>query len=317
MSFNIIGAASAFPKKHMANEEFTEFLETSDEWIYTRTGIKKRYVATDEHLVDFATKSAEKALINAKTAASELDFIIFATMGGDYATPSHACMVQKRIGANCPALDINSACTGFLYALDVASAYLDSGKAKKILVVCAELMSLNIDWTDRGTCVLFGDGAASIVLEKGDGLLSISVESDGNDEILVQGGPRGNNPFLTATKKKEFVVMDGKEIFKFAVSKMINDINMHLDKCNLTFDDIKAVIPHQANARIISAAAGRMGDSEGKFICQIENYGNTVSATIPIVLSNMLNNGELVKGDIIALSAFGGGLTSGACIIKI
>ncbi len=317
MSFNILGMGTAFPKRQVTNDELSLFLDTSDEWIYSRTGIKSRHVSTGESLVDISTDAARVALENAGIEVDKLDLIIVSTMGGDYYTPSHACMVQKALGATCPAFDMNAACTGYVYALDIAAAYMDSGRAEHVLVVSAELMSSIIDWKDRATCVLFGDGAAATVLKKGDGLLYSKLTASGDDEALVSGGPVGNNPFETRKKRKPYISMDGGAIFKFAVSTLTKGIPEALEKCGLTMGDIKAIVPHQANGRIIAAATKMLAGSEGKFVVDLEDYGNTSSASLPIALSNMMARGELDKGDNIALCAFGGGLTTGVCIIKI
>lgn len=317
MSFSIIGTGSAFPNLNLTNDDLKQHLDTDDEWIFPRTGIKSRYIATTESLVDIATAAAKEALEDAKIKPDELDLIILSTIGGDYCIPAHACMVQKGLGATCPAFDLNAACTGFVYALDVAAAYLDSKKAKNILIVSAELMSSYIDWRDRSTCILFGDGAGAAVLTRGDSLLGIRLSAKGDDELLTVGGAIGNSPYINRQTKSPYLNMVGPEIFKFAVNSMCDDLTFLLNECGLVLTDLKKIIPHQANYRIINAARQRLGDTDNRLVCDIAEYGNTSSASIPITLSKMFRTGEIEKGDIIALSAYGGGLTTGACIIKI
>ncbi len=317
MSLRIIGTGKSLPDFLLSNEKLSTMLDTSDEWIVSRTGIKYRHISTGETLSDLATKAAGEAISNAKVLPSEIDLIIATTIGGEYLTPSLACVIQKRIGAVCPAFDINAACTGFIYALNISKAYFDSAMAKKILIVSAEMMSSYVDWKDRSSCVLFGDGAGAVLLEKGSNLLEITISATGDEDLLKIGGMKGNNPFSTKQPENPYLKMNGKDVFKFAVSSMCNDIGLVLKKAGLTMNDIKKVIPHQANMRIINFAKEKLGIPDDKIVSAIDRFGNTSSASIPILIAELIENKELAIGDLVVLSAFGGGLTNGACIIRI
>jgi len=317
MSFKITGVGNALPEYILSNDKLSTMLDTSDEWISTRTGIRNRYILTSETITELAAIAANKALNHAGLKPEDLDLIICSTLGGEYLTPSLGCLLQKEIGAVCPALDINAACSGFIYALEMAAAFLDSGRMGKILVIAAERMSSYVDWKDRSSCVLFGDGAGCVILEKGENLLSIKLTAKGNDDFLVIGGSKGNSPFIKTEPKHEFLIMNGQEVFKFAVNSMCHDILDVLKEAGLTISDVKKFIPHQANQRIISLAKDKLKIPDDKIVSEIGKYGNTSSASIPIIISELVESGELVKDDIIVLSAFGGGFTTGACVIKI
>ncbi|MEG2038472.1 MAG: beta-ketoacyl-ACP synthase III [Oscillospiraceae bacterium] len=317
MSFHILGTAKALPEFVLTNERLSTMVDTNDEWITSRTGIKNRFIITSETLADLAVEAAKSAIAKSGIDANQLDLIICATMGGDYIVPSLACVIQKRISAGCPAFDINVACTGFIYALDIASAYFDSGKASRILIVSAEMMSNYIDWTDRSTCVLFGDGAGSVVLEKGNNLLAIRLTACGDEETLTVRGVQGNSPFKQNNDVNTFLQMNGGEVFRFAVNSICKDITFVLSQAGISIEQIAKVIPHQANMRIIKSAKERLGIPEEKMVSSIERYGNTSAASIPIMLAELIENGQLHDGDLAVLAAFGGGLTTGACIIKI
>ena len=317
MSFHIAGTGSAHPKYVLTNDKLSEFLDTSDEWISTRTGIKTRFVCTDETLCSLAANAAKKALAAADIGAEKLDLIIVSTLQGDCLTPSLSCMVQREIGAACPAFDINAACSGFLYALQTAAAFLDSGRAETVLVCAAEMMSKHVDWNDRASCVLFGDGAGCVVLQKGDGLRAMHLSAKGDDrELLVVGTHGGNSPFSTVQYPSPWLSMAGGEVFRFAVTSMVHDIRTVLADAGLSIGDIKYIIPHQANLRILKAAADRLKVSEEKVAAGLERYGNTSSASIPLVLDELARGKRITRGDILVFSAFGGGLTTGACVIK-
>ena len=316
MSFNIIGTGSAYPECSKTNEELSKFIETSDEWITTRTGIKSRHISTSESMLDFCTKAGALALQNASTEAEELDLIICATIRGDTITPSLACMVQKELGAHCPAFDLNAACTGFIYALDVALGYFARKKAKKILVIAAEAMSKLVDWKDRSTCVLFGDGAGAVVLAEGDGLLSIKITASGSKDFLKIDSTAGNCPFAEPSEHNPFLEMNGKEVYKFAVASMCGDLEEVIREAGLTQQNIDFVLPHQANSRIIETAKTKLDIPAEKYRTNIARFGNTSSASIPILLDELNRAGELEEGNTLALSAFGGGLTTGACVIQ-
>lgn len=316
MSFRIIGTGSAHPACSKTNDDLAGFLDTSDEWIYSRTGIRSRYVCTDETISDVAEAAARAALENAGTDAGELDGIICTTIRGDYFTPSLACVIQERLGARCPAFDINAACTGFLYALDVAAGFFAWKRTKKILVVSCENMSKLLDWSDRSTCVLFGDGAGAVVLSEGDGLLSIRVSAQGNRKIMFIPNVSGDSPFNRAPRPKSVLTMQGHDVYKFAVGEMVAQLEGAVRDAGLEQKDVTWVLPHQANLRIIDAAKKRLEIPEERYCCNIAHYGNISSAAIPILMDELNRKDTFRTGDILAMVAFGGGLTSGACVLR-
>lgn len=317
MSFSIAGTGRAHPKFILTNDVLSEFLDTSDQWIASRTGIRSRYIATDETLCQLASQAGQRALDRAGWEAGELDLILCSTVQGDYITPSLSCQVQQQIGAGCPAFDLNAACSGFLYGLETAAAFLDSGRAQRILLISAEMMSRHVDWTDRSTCVLFGDGAGAVALEKGNGLKAMRLTAKGDEKGLLQiGGHSGNNPYATAEAPPEALAMQGGEVFKFAVSSMCRDIRKVVEQAGLTMEQVALVLPHQANLRILQSAEERLGLREEQVVSTIDHYGNTSSASIPLMLDELAEAGRLHRGDYLVLSAFGGGLTSGACVVQ-
>lgn len=317
MSFQMVGFGRAHPSFCLSNEALSAFVDTSDEWITTRTGIQSRYICTEETLLDLSCSAAKQALESAGCAPLDLDYIICTTIQADTLTPSLACMVQRAIGAECPAFDLNAACTGFIYALDVARAFFDSGSARKILIVSAEQMSKHVDWTDRETCVLFGDGAGAVVLAKGEGLIGLKLTARGDDSVLKIKAGTGNNPFSKKIPEKHYLKMAGKEVFKFAVTSMVTDLRQLLEKNGMDISGIHKIVAHQANLRILKAAADKLNAAESQIAVNIQRYGNTSSASIPICLSELVERGDVQKGDLIAFAAFGGGLTSAACIIQL
>jgi 3-oxoacyl-[acyl-carrier-protein] synthase-3 len=316
MSFTIIGTGSTAPSCVKDNNELSKIMDTTDEWISIRTGIKQRHICINETAADLAFEASVKALENAKITADELDLIICPTSRGDYIIPSLACIVQERLGACCPAFDINAACSGFVFALDIAAGYFARKGVKKILVVASETMSKLVDWKDRSTCVLFGDGVGAVVLAKGEDLLSIRLTSKGTAASLYIPHISGNCPFGGLNAKDTCMHMEGKEIYKFAVSSICNDLSYVINKAGLSEGDIKYVLSHQANMRIIDAAQSRMNIPRERFLTNIDNYGNTSSASIPILLDEANREGKFKKGDLLALTAFGAGLTTGACILR-
>lgn len=316
MNFKILGTGSAHPACSKTNNDLAEFLDTSDEWIYSRTGIKSRYVCTSETISDVAEAAGRAALENAGVDASELDGIICTTIRGDYFTPSLACVLQKRLGASCPAFDMNAACTGFIYALDVAAGFFARGRVKKILIVSCENMSKMLDWKDRSNCVLFGDGSGAAVLGEGDNLLSIHVSAYGNPDIMFIPNVSGDSPFNTAPCPKSVLTMNGHEVYKFAVSAMADELKLVVEEAGLEQKDVTWVLPHQANIRIINAAKKRLDIPGERYLSNMERYGNISSASIPILLDELNRKNTFREGDILTLVAFGGGLTSGACVIR-
>ena len=315
MSFSIAGTGSALPEQEITNEMLGSFLDTSDEWIKSRTGIQTRHVCKEESLTDLSVKAGIKALEMANIEAKDLDLIICSTISADHITPSLACEVQKAMGASCPAFDINAACSGFIYALDIAEGYFKRKKDSKILIISADAMSRLVDWRDRSICVLFADGAGAVVLKEGDDLQAITLSAVGDDKILLANGPRGNSPFTNEELSDPFVSMNGKEVYRFAVSSSVRDLMKVLSMSQLQEEDIDFVLLHQANARILEAVSARMNVPQEKFPSNIAHCGNTSSASIPILLDELNGQGKLKPGMKLAMSAFGGGLTTGACII--
>lgn len=316
MSFKIIGTGSAHPACSRTNDDLAKIMDTSDEWIYSRTGIKSRYVCTDETITDVAVAAAEAALENAGIGASELDGIICTTIRGDYFTPSLACCIQEQIGARCPAFDMNAACTGFLYALDTADGFFVRKRVKKLLVVSCENMSKLLDWKDRSTCCLFGDGAGAVVLAEGEGLLSIRVAAYGSKDIMFIPNVSGNSPFNRTACPPSVLTWRGHDVYRFAVGEMASQLEAAIRDAGLEQSDITWVLPHQANLRIIDSAKKRLNIPAERYCTNIEHYGNISSAAIPILMDELNRKGTFHPGDFLAMVAFGGGLTSGACVIR-
>lgn len=319
MSFTILGTGSALPKHIVTNEDLSRIVDTSDEWIRSRTGIAERRICDTESATDLAYEAAIQALADSGCKIDELDLIICATISADYIIPSMACILQQRLGAICPAFDINAACTGFVYGLDVAAGYFARKPNQKILLVAAEKMSRLVDWQDRSTCVLFGDGAGAVVLGKGDDLLAIQLGAEGKIDPLYAHAQIGNNPFCTAEQNEKasaYLYMDGQEVFRFAVTAMTKTIEAALAEANLTKEQITYLLPHQANIRIIESARNRLRMSEEQCLTNIATHGNTSAAGIAILLDEANKSGKLKSGDILAFTAFGGGLTTGACIMR-
>ncbi|MPM54921.1 3-oxoacyl-[acyl-carrier-protein] synthase 3 [bioreactor metagenome] len=317
----IEGLGKYTPAHLVTNDQLSEIIDTSDEWIYSRTGIKSRYISKGEDTSYMAAKAGEKALENANISPLDVDLLVVATCTPDMFTPSTACIVQSIIGAdNALAFDISAACSGFIYGLDVAKAMMASNNYKHALVIGAENLSKSLDWEDRSTCVLFGDGAGAAVLSKSDniGLMSSFCKSVGEKyECLTIGGNDVDSPFVESkTIRDSKLRMDGGEIFKFAISVIVSSINKILEENNLDINDIDYIIPHQANVRIIQYAAKKLKVDMNKFYTNMEEYGNTSGASIPIALSDMSEKGLLKKDSKIILVGFGAGLTYGATLIN-
>tara|TARA_B100000686_G_C16587061_1_gene861253 strand:- start:37 stop:993 length:957 start_codon:yes stop_codon:yes gene_type:complete len=313
----IIGFGHYLPSKVLKNNDFTKFVDTSDEWIFSRTGIKQRHIASKDELTsDLAIKASESAIKSAKIKTKDIDCIIVATTTPDDTFPSTATKIQNHFKMNnIPAFDIQAVCSGFIYSLQVADSFIRSGKSKNILVIGAETLSKIVDWNDRRTCVLFGDGAGAVVLSSNNGnggILSTKLYSDGSwhDSLYSDGGPSKN-------QEVGKIRMNGKDIFKQAVNKLTEATNEALQECQLNVGDINWFIPHQANQRIISSTAKKLGINSKKTISTVEFHANTSAASIPLAMSCSVKSGILKKGDIIALCAIGGGLTWGSCIVKI
>ena len=316
MSFRIIGTGSYVPEKVVTNFDLAEVIDTSDEWIKQRVGISERHISTDESAAEMGYKAALNALEMSNVKPEELDLIIVASISNDTICPTAAGTIQKLLGAKCPAFDVNSACSGFLFAIDTAAGFFARGKVKKALVVGSERMSRIIDWKDRGTCVIFGDGAGAAVLEEGDGYLESKIATYGGDDVIKIPSGTDASPYYNKETEAAHVFMDGQETFKFAVNTITSEIQEITEKAGLSVEDIKYVVPHQANIRIIQFASKRLGLPMEKFFVNIEKYGNTSAASIPMALDELNRTGDLKRGDIIAMTAFGGALSSATCNIK-
>ncbi|AOY77351.1 beta-ketoacyl-ACP synthase III [Clostridium formicaceticum] len=320
----ITGIGSYLPDKIFTNSDIEKMVETSDEWIVTRTGIKQRRVVDEKTAAsDLATKAAEKAIEDAGMDAKEIDLIIVATATPDMAFPSTACIVQKNIAAvNAAALDISAACTGFVYALTVGEQFIKTGFYKNALIIGAETMSKVIDWQDRNTCVLFGDGAGAVVLEKteeGMGILSSYLGADGESGdclTIPAGGSRLPATYETVDNRLHCIKMDGSEVFKFAVRVMASAALKALEKSNINLEEVDFLIPHQANIRIIEAAAKRLKLPMEKVYVNLDQYGNMSAASVPVALDEAVKKGLIKKGDTVVMVAFGGGLTWGSTVVK-
>ncbi|MCK9604345.1 MAG: ketoacyl-ACP synthase III [Candidatus Omnitrophica bacterium] len=319
----IIGLGEYLPKKILTNADLEKMVDTSDEWIITRTGIKERRLAAKNEVTsDMALKAAKQALDNAGLKAADLDLIIVATITGDMPFPAVACILQNALGAKAAVcFDISAACAGFVYAIAVAQQFIARGTYKNALVVGAETLSSITDWQDRNTCVLFGDGAGAVVLSevKSGGILSTHMGSDGSKAGLLMmpgGGSRNPASKETLEKRMHYLKMQGNEIFKLAVTIMAEAAQVALKKAGLECQDIDLVIPHQANIRIIMAMAKKLKLPKEKIYLNIEKYGNMSSASTATALCEAAKSGRIKKGDIVLLDAFGAGLVWGACVIK-
>lgn len=317
MSFKIIGTGSYVPPKVVTNDDLTVFLDTSDEWISTRSGIKQHHVVTDETTSELATKAAQNALENAGISADELDMILCATVSSEYISPSIACLLQRNLGAQCPCLDLNAACTAWIYLIDTAAAFFCKGGIRKMLVVGAESMSRVLNWHERSTCVLFGDSAGAAVLEAGNNYLGSSFVTAGGDDVIAIPTKKGISPWYERDEQLPLVHMNGQETYKFAVSNFPKRVAEVVAKAGLEEKDLDWVIPHQANKRIIDGAARRMKDIPAEHFCvNIQKYGNTSAASIPLAMDEWNRAGKFQRGDLIAMVAFGGGLSSAACLLR-
>lgn len=319
----ITATGMAVPSKVLTNDELSKIVDTTDEWIRTRTGMVQRYVTNGhEASSDIALAASRQALESAGMAPNELDAIILATITPDYIFPSTACVLQSRLGAgSCAAFDLSAACTGFVYALSVADGFIASGAFQKILVVGVDLLTKTVNWHDRGTSVLFGDGAGAVVVEpSGDkGVLGSTLHANGDlAELLYQpcGGSRIPMSHEALDKGKQYIVVKGREIYRHATSCMPEAVLEVLQKCGKTLEDVKLIIPHQANLRIIEAVGQRLNLPIEKFYINIQKYANTSAATVPIAIHEALLDGSIREGDLVVTVSFGAGLTWGANLIQ-
>ena len=316
----VVGLGHYLPERVVPNSEFEATLDTSDEWIKSRSGIESRHFAADgETTSDIATKAARNALTNAGLTANDLDAIVLATSTADLTFPSAATMVQAALGMNRGfAFDVQAVCAGFIYAMANANALIISGQAKRIMVIGAETFSRIMDWSDRSTCVLFGDGAGAVILEAQDGvgdktdrgILSVDLNSDGQhrDILYVDGG--------VSTQTTGFLRMQGKEVFRHAVEKLAKTASIAMEKAGIANDEVDWIVPHQANIRIIQGTAKKLGLSMDNVVVTVQNHGNTSAASIPLALSVGVERGQIKRGDVIVTEAIGGGLAWGAVVLR-
>lgn len=320
MGTRIIGTGSCLPETIVTNDDLAKIMDTSDEWIRTRTGIKERHLAKEETTAGMSTEAAKRAMENAGVTAEEIDLIIVGTVSADQVTPACACEVQAAIGADrAAAFDINAACSGFMFALNIVHAYLETGIYKTALIIGAETLSKIMDWGDRSTCVLFGDGAGAAVVRADDraGLLAFDQGSDGvRGRALACPNRSNNNPLVKTSKELQYVHMDGREVYKFAVTQVPASLQKTIAAAGLTVDDIDYFALHQANIRILQAVSKRLKVSEDKFPISLDHCGNISAASVPILLDEMNRGGLLKPGMKIALSGFGGGLTWASAVLE-
>lgn len=325
----ILGCGMYIPSDLATNEDFARFVDTSDEWITTRTGIKTRHMANGILTYQMGTEAAKQALREAGVTADQIDLVIGTTVTGDFLTPSMSCMVAGELGmTEVPCMDLNAACAGFVYALDVAQKYLASGDVKRILIVSSEMVTRMVDYTDRSTCVLFGDGAGAMVVAKGEGGFATYISGDpsGAEKIFTKL-PMSDSPFRTKTPQWKnplmqdyplgLMYMDGNDVYKFAVSAMPRAVEIAAKRLGITADQLDLIVPHQANIRIVQTAMKKLGLPMERCYCNIDEYGNTSSACIPVCLHELRQAGRLKSGMKICLVGFGAGLVYGAAAFEI
>ena len=319
MTTRIVGTGAYVPEQIATNDDLARIVETNDEWIRSRTGIGERRIATTETNSYMAAQAAKQALDQAGIAPEDVDLILLATSSPDYCFPNGACEIQEQIGAvNAAGYDISAACTGFVFALNTAHAFIQAGIYRTALVVGADVLSKLLDWTDRGTCVLFGDGAGAVVVQAADrGVIGVKMHSDGTKGGVLTCGSRTNGNFLLGKKPElGYMTMDGQEVFKFAVKKVPEIIKELLEENRTSLEEIRYFVLHQAEYRIIEAVAKRLKADISKFPANMERYGNTSGGSIPLLLDEMNRKGMLAPGDKIVLSGFGAGLTWGATLVE-
>ena len=316
----ITGTGSYLPEKALSNHDLEKIVDTTHQWIHDRTGINKRHIAAEgQSTVDLAERAARRALEAAGKTAQDIDLIIVATTTPDRVFPSTACLLQKNLDRHgCTAFDIQAVCTGFVYAMGVADKFIKTGTSKCALVVGAEVLSRMLDWTDRTTCVLFGDGAGAVILEPSDepGIMSTHLHADGAYEHLltVPGGVGQGYESLDGSDR--FVKMKGNEVFKVAVNTLGRIVDETLEANNLSKSDIDWLIPHQANIRIIQATAKKLKMSMDHVVVTVDEHGNTSSASVPLALDTAVRDGRIKRGETLMIEAFGGGFTWGSALLK-
>ena len=325
-SIIIKGTGKYVPERIVTNDDLSKIVDTSDEWIFGRSGIKRRRIAADgETTADMALKASKAAIESAGLTPHDIDLVIVTTVNPDMLFPSTACILQAKLGIrnNIPCFDLEAACSGFVYGMEVATSMMASGRYKNALVVSSEKMSSMLDWKDRSTCVLFGDGSGAVVLaasgEENAGILGNVLGADGSDTAMLcmpAGGSAMPPSERTVREGLHYLKMDGREVFKHAVRIMQEKALEVLDLCGVSAEDVALLIPHQANTRIIETVAKRLKIPSEKVYVNIENYGNTSSASIPIALDEVVRGGKVRKGDLVLLVAFGAGLTWGATLVR-
>lgn len=318
MAARIIGTGSCLPSRIVSNQDLSMIMDTSDEWIKSRTGIEKRHIAVEETTTSMAVEAARLALENAGVSPKELDLILVGTISSDHYFPSTACEVQKALLAkNATAFDISAACAGFLFGLGIVNAYMEAGMIQTALVIGAETLSKMMDWNDRSTCVLFGDGAGAAVIRKEEqGIISMVQGSDGEKgSVLTCANRSVNNPYKQNPIELDYTGMNGQEVYRFAVKTVPKSIEEALEKAGTQPDEIKYYLLHQANIRIIEAIARRLGQPIEKFPTNLQECGNISAGSVPVLLDFVNKEGKLQKGDKIVLAGFGAGLTWGAAVL--
>jgi 3-oxoacyl-[acyl-carrier-protein] synthase III len=315
----IVGTGGHLPGKTLTNADLERMVDTTDEWIVSRTGIRERHIAADgETTCDLAEQAARKALAAAGTDAGEIDLIIVATTTPDRIFPSTACLLQERLGIHgCAAFDVQAVCTGFVYALDIADKFVRLGNSKCALVVGAETLSRIVDWTDRGTCVLFGDGAGAVVLKPDarPGIISSHLHADGQYKELLTVPAGVSQGYDKVMRNEAYVQMQGNEVFKVAVNTLGRIVDETLEANKMQKSDVKWLVPHQANIRIISATAKKLGMSMDHVVVTVDRHGNTSAASIPLAFDEAVRDGRIARGDTVLMEAFGGGFTWGSVLL--
>ena len=314
----IIGTGHALPSLVVTNDTLSKFFDTSDEWITTRTGIKERRILSTETLLDLAVEAGKNALEHAQLDPKELDFIIVSNVANNFVTPSLSSIIQGQLGATCPCIDINVACTGFVYAIDMADAYFKTGRYEKILIIAAEEPSKFVDWKARDASILFGDGAGAAVVtnEAPENLIAIHLNTTCSTEPLFYERAMEPNPFNEIPQPSHPLIMNGREVYKLAVSSSISDIQKVFEKTTYTPQDVSLYLLHQANTRILETIRDFLKEPIEKFPRNIHKYGNTSPASIPILLDELNREGKIKENDLLMFSAFGGGFCTGAALIR-
>lgn len=316
----ITGTGGYLPERILTNSDLEKMVDTSDEWIRSRTGICKRHIAAEnETTCDLAEHAARKAISAANIKPENIDLIIIATTTPDMVFPSTACLLQQRLNIHgCAAFDVQAVCTGFIYALDIADKYIRTGAANTVLIIGAETLSRIIDWTDRSTCVLFADGAGAIILQASDepGILSSFIHADGGYQDLLRVPSGVSKNYEKQKNGTAYIEMQGNEVFKVAVNTLGRIVDEILDANQLEKKDIDWLVPHQANTRIISATAKKLDMSMDRVIVTVDQHGNTSAASVPLALDVAVNDGKIKRGDTLLMEAFGGGFTWGAALVK-